>query len=505
MSDRDGPSPQEKMARFKFSVVGPLLAAPPDRGALARAIDELAAKTWRDPLSGEPTNYSRSTIERWYYELVNEQRDPMTALAPKIRKDSGTHPSIGAALVELIRAQFLAHPSWSYQLHTDNLAVTLADRSELGAMPSYSSLRRFMQGCGLVKRPRRGPAGSPGAARAEHRFDHREVRSYQSEHVDALWHCDYHHGSLRVATSTGRWRHPVIFAVLDDCSRLCCHAQWYLDESAENLVHGLCQAILKHDLPRALMSDNGGPMVAEETTQGLERLGIVHETTLPYSPYQNGKQESFWARVESRLMAMLEGITDLTLEKLNEATQGWVEMEYNHSVHGELGQSPLDCYVHGKDVGRPSPTVAALALAFTARATRVQRRNDGTVSLKGTRFEVPPQYGHLREIHLRYASWDLTHAYLCDPKTREVISRIYSQDKHRNADAARATKTPPGGDAAVDARPSGEMAPLLRKLLADYAATGRPPGYLPQAPASPRAPQPPSARPADESSSEGML
>ena len=41
---------------------------------------------------------------------------------------------------------------------------------------------------------------------------------------------------------------------------------------------------------------------------GLARLGILHQTTLPYSPYQNGKQEVLWGSVEGRLMAMLEGI-----------------------------------------------------------------------------------------------------------------------------------------------------------------------------------------------------
>ena len=488
MPERSSPSPQEKMAQFKFSIVGPLLASPPERGELGRALAALAAKTWLDPHGGEATSFSASTIERWYYEALHEQRDPVKALTPKIRKDSGTHPSVGAALSELIRAQYFAHPSWSYKLHADNLAVTLATRPELGAMPSYTTVRRFMKRRGMLKRPRRGPAGSPGARRAEHRFEHREVRSYQSEHVDALWHCDYHHCSARVATSNGKWKYPVLFAILDDCSRLCCHAQWYLAETAENLIHGSCQAILKHDLPRALMSDNGSPMTAAETTQGLERLGIVHETTLPYSPYQNGKQESFWARVESRLMAMLEGVPDLTLAKLNEATQAWVEMEYNRSVHGELGRSPLDCYVHGKDVGRPAPTVQELAVAFTARATRIQRRSDGTVSVKGARFEVPARYGHFQRVHLRYASWDLAHVYLCDPKTREVICKLYPQDKHRNANAARAAKPPAGGEpranATNDAPASGEMAPLLRKLQAEYAATGRPPGYLPQAPSS---------------------
>jgi transposase InsO family protein len=81
-----------------------------------------------------------------------------------------------------------------------------------------------------------------------------------------------------------------------------------LSESAENIVHGLSQAMQKRGLPRAAMSDNGAAMTAIEITEGLARLGILHQTTLPYSPYQNGKQEVLWASVEGRLMAMLEGV-----------------------------------------------------------------------------------------------------------------------------------------------------------------------------------------------------
>src|ERR1035437_6289872 len=62
------------------------------------------------------------------------------------------------------------------------------------------------------------------------------------------------------------------------------------------------------------MTDNGAAMLADETVTGLASLGIVHQTTLPYSPYQNAKQESFWGRVEGRLMAMLEG--EETLSRL---------------------------------------------------------------------------------------------------------------------------------------------------------------------------------------------
>ena len=85
------------------------------------------------------------------------------------------------------------------------------------------------------------------------------------------------------------------------------------------------------------MSDNGGAMLAAETIEGLSRLGIVHHTTLAESPEQNGKQENFWAQVEGRLMAMLEGEKDLTLELLNRATLAWLELEYNRKRHSEIG------------------------------------------------------------------------------------------------------------------------------------------------------------------------
>src|SRR5947208_9075976 len=94
-----------------------------------------------------------------------------------------------------------------------------------------------------------------------------------------------------------------------------------------SIAHGLSQAFQKRGLPRSARSDNGPAMTAAEITEGLSRLGILHQTTLPYSPYQNAKQEAFWGPVEGRLIAMLENVLDLTLADLNEATQAWVEYE----------------------------------------------------------------------------------------------------------------------------------------------------------------------------------
>ena len=111
-------------------------------------------------------------------------------------------------------------------------------------------------------------------------------------------------------------------------------------------------------------------MLAEETRQGLQRLGIDHQTTLAYSPYQNGKQETFWGQLESRLMELLRGIENLELSFVNQAAQAWVEQDYHRKYHREIKTTPLHRLLHGVDVSRPTPDSEALRLAFTRRITR---------------------------------------------------------------------------------------------------------------------------------------
>ena len=206
--------------------------------------------------------------------------------------------------------------------------------------------------------------------------------------------------------------------------------------------------------------------------------------------FVNGKQESFWGQVEGRLMAMLEGVADLTLEYLNEATQAWVEYEYNRAIHSETGETPLARYLAGPEVLRPSPDSAALRAAFTRSERRTQRASDGTVMVGAQRFEVPNRYRHLRELIVRYASWDLSIVHLVDDRSGQLLCRQYPQDKTRNATGIRAAleplaaSQPPSGSSSIPAPAasgqSGQIAPLLEKLMRERTATGLPPAYLPK-------------------------
>lgn len=474
------------LAQLRFAIVGPLLASPPSVGELNKNLDDLSKKFWKHPGTGLPIRFGTSSIERWFYIVRKHPENPVSALRRRIRSDAGLFPSIGVVLRNALWAQYKAHSNWSCQLHVDNLAALCEKKPEVGPMPEYPTIRRYMRSQGMNKRAL--PRDTAGGRMAMERLEQREVRSYECSHVLGLWHLDFHHGSLKILTESGEWVVPMALAILDDCSRMICHIQWYLDETAQSLVHGLSQAMQKRGLPRSLMTDNGSAMTAAETIAGLKDLGVVHETTLPYSPYQNGKQEVFWASLEGRLLRMLDGERELTLSFLNEATQAWVEMEYNQRLHTELGKSPMDRFLQGPSSGRESPSSERLRQAFRLEDRRTLRRSDCTIVLAGRRFEVPSAYRHISKINVRYARWDLGYVHLADRQSGKMLCRLYPQDKETNSGKERKKLSQiAGADPLVcpaelpaqEGRP-----PLLAKLLADYAATGFPPAYLPHVPSN---------------------
>ena len=475
----------QRWAEFRFGVVGRLLAAPPEKGGLNQEYKILSEQTWKHPITGTPTQFGKSTIQRWYLTaIMNERHSPVDVLRRKVRGDAGSHPGLPEPVRGILRTQFERYPYWSYQLHYDNLRTTL-EGMPLIKVPSYNTMKRYMQHLGLMKRkrPRRRDDGTvtPGAEQAELRLEKREVRSFEREHVGALWHLDFHFCSRKVLVEDGKWATPIALGIVDDHSRLLCHLQWYLAETAENLCHGVIQAIMRRGLPRELMTDNGAAMISEEFTEGLMRLGISHERTLPYSPYQNGKQEVFWGRIEGRLIAMLDQCKTLNLKKLNDLTFAWAEHEYNALRHEETTEIPSERYAKGKSVLRISPDLNHLRGAFRREELRTQRRGDGTVMIESRRFEVPAQFRYLKVLKLRYAKWDLSFVTMLDPRTGLDLCRLYPQDKAKNASGMRRTLAAYSDIEANKTRePAPELPPLLEKLLREQEKTGFPPTYLPK-------------------------
>ncbi len=479
MTQSDAESPHQKWAYFKFAVVGKLLANPPSHGTLGDEIAELSETTWRHPITDKPVRFAFSTIQTWYYQS-RKRDDPVEALRRKVRTDKGLHKALPPSVVDVLREQYRFHPSWSYRLHYDNLRAVAEGRPDIAETFSYWTVFRYMKKAGMIRTKKRKGKRTEGVERAESRLERQEVRSYEVDYVNSLWHLDFHHAGRRILTTDGEWVVPLLLGIVDDRSRLLCHAQWYFAEDAECLVHGVCQAFQKRGLPRSIMMDNGAAMRAGETVQGLKRLGILQEFTLPYSPYQNGKQEVFWAQVEGRLLPMLESVKNLDLTMLNEATQAWVEMEYNRKRHASLGCSPLQRFASERDVGRGCPDSESLRDCFTMRESRRQRRGDGSVSIAGIRYEVPSRFRNVERVIVRYAKWDMSRIFMVDPIRDSKLCSIFPQDKSKNADGLRRTlPNSTSGDTGEPQKGAPDApAPLLTGLMAEYAATGLPPAYI---------------------------
>ena len=113
--------------------------------------------------------------------------------------------------------------------------------------------------------------------------------------------------------------------------------------------------------------------------------------------------------------------------------------------------------------------------------TRKQRRSDGTLTVAGVRYEIPSAYRTLVRPSVRVARWDLSCVELVDPRRGTHLGTLYPVDKERNADRRRRSLAP------IDAPPESivtptrsGIAPLMREYMADYAATGLPPAYIPR-------------------------
>jgi len=62
--------------QLRFSVIGPLLTSPPEKGKLGESIRLLAERCYQHPFKDEWIQFGASTIERWYYQASGSD-DPV--------------------------------------------------------------------------------------------------------------------------------------------------------------------------------------------------------------------------------------------------------------------------------------------------------------------------------------------------------------------------------------------------------------------------------------------
>ena len=119
-------------------------------------------------------------------------------------------------------------------------------------------------------------------------------------------------------------------------------------------------------------------MTAIEITEGLARLGILHQTTLPYSPYTNGKREEvLWGSVEGWLMAMPRRCRRSQPGPVQRGNPGLGRAGLQPKTpQRDRRHAASPASLAGPAVTRPCPDAAALRLAFTRTERCTLRKSD---------------------------------------------------------------------------------------------------------------------------------
>ena len=250
----------------------------------------------------------------------------------------------------------------------------------------------------------------------------REVRSYEvgREHArkPLKWHLDFHHGSLKVLTL----RRPVVAADRPG------HPSTTTRDSAGHVQvvplgdrRGSGARALPGDpesrgLLLALLTDNGSAMGRRRGRSPRGSCVSASSTSGPSPtavPTRTGKQEAFWGPSKGGLMTMLDGVAGADASIfLNEATQAWMEIEYNRTVHRETtndARSIASARASGRaPCASPSSHWQAARTRFSpSKSTRSQRvRATARSRLTGCGLKSRPARSPLPRGWPR-ARWDL--------------------------------------------------------------------------------------------------
>jgi len=370
------------VALFRYEIIAPLLSIQGPRGELKRAIQRVASKRHDHPRRGL-TAVGAGTIEEW---LLRYRRDGLDGLEDKRRRDLGTCRKIDAEFADAIADLAEGRPD----LDGPGLLAELDSSGEDIVLPSLSTLYRFLRSRGLDQR--RAPA----------RKDH---RAFAFDLAGDCWQGDVMYGPT-LPSKDGQRRKTYLIAILDDATRVIVHAEFYFEQHLRSLKDCLKQAMLKRGVPRRFYFDNGQIFRSRLLLALCARLGIQLIHTRPYQPQGRAKLERWFLTVRRSFLARVDCDQCGGLDGLNRLLFAWIEGEYHQRPHrGIGGEAPLDRWLKLSDGIRPLPLDVDLDALFMDETTR-RVAKDGTLALKGRRFEAGPRFIG-RKVKVRFDPFDL--------------------------------------------------------------------------------------------------
>ncbi|WP_051200751.1 DDE-type integrase/transposase/recombinase, partial [Candidatus Microthrix parvicella] len=384
------------IALFRYSLIreaaDPELS-PTERGALVR---RLAAREHVGP-TGQRVTVGRSTLDRWIRLWLAGGYD---ALVPTERARA---PQIPPVVIETAE-----------RLRREQPARTAAHIVELLAVEemvvSARTLQRHFVRVGLH---RKAPT-------------RRAFGRFEASTINEIWTGDAMHGRFLVAGA----HKPVLFAFIDDHSRLIVGWKWTLAEDTLRAGNALREGLTRRGVPTGCYLDNGSPFVSAQFGRALAKMGIRLWHSKPGEPAGRGKIERFFRTVRDQFeVELLTGVE--TMAELERLFAGWVEQHYHRQIHSETGQTPIERFDAAAANTPPVlPSADAVREAFLWSETRLVTKT-ATVSLHSNRYEVEAALVG-RHVELVFNPFDLTRidVFYEDRPVGKAIPHVITRHTH---------------------------------------------------------------------------
>jgi putative transposase len=399
-------NPREARALARFAAVQAVLQGVQNGRPMVQAAQQAAQQSW------DGRYFAAPTIEDWYYAY---RKGKFAALQSRPRSDRGEHKALDPAAVEALLKLRREHPDLTVKTLIEELLRQGVLQS--GSF-SESTIRRRLTEAGLDRQSLRAGSGLIAGP----------TKAFELPLPNLLWMADCMYGpTLKSAEATQR---TFLFALLDDCSRLCPHGQFYPQERLEGFLHTLRQAIQTRGLPDKLYTDNGSAFRSQHLGIVCANLGIRLLHCKPYHSWSKGKIERFFSTVQTQFLPGLVFTPVTSVEELNRRFWQWLETEYHQREHSALaGESPAQRFARLGTALRLLEADAPLDRLFFMRVNR-RVRKDATFCLGADLWEVA---AHLRGqvISARFDPVSLARVEVW--LGERFMGLAVRCDKHRNA------------------------------------------------------------------------
>lgn len=357
MRDKD-----EREAVFWCGLLRPLLFGEILKGSVAAWLKKTASEEVLFP-NGKKRKPSLATLKR---KLRQYQKGGFSALPRQRRKDRGTARAAPADVLQTAIEEKRGQPKRSTQ------ALNLILEQRHGKTVARSTLYRHLKAAGATRR-KLGIVQEPVRKR------------WTCEHTHSVWVGDFSDGPCVLVQ--GLSVRTYLSAFIDVHSRYVVAARYYLRESLDVLCDTLIRALAAHGAPLALYLDNAKVYHSHSLKTLCCRLHIRLWHRPPGDPAPGGIIERFIQTAQGQFESEVRAGEILTLDRLNQTFQAWLEIGYLLRVHSETGQTPRERYDKGLLALRHAD-MQAVAESFLQRESRTVDKTFADVQLRGRYYRV---------------------------------------------------------------------------------------------------------------------